>query len=778
MRKLVLAAALAAGTWAPHAAGSDFKVESRDFVKHLTFTGELQAVESVRVRAPYLRSAWSFTITYLAPEGSRVQAGNLLVEFDASSLLLKRLESEKKIEDARIQIAQKETEIEEERQDLLLQQASSLKELKVAELYVDLDPELITRAQAEEYQLNYSKAKLGLEKVDEQLATLEKSAQSDLELVRLEYDRAHLELRRTLAEVKQMRAYAPMSGVVVYGENWNEGRKLQEGDTVFRLNNVILLPNMQKAMVVAYVYDTDFAQLGEGMSAEVVLDAVPGRTFRGRVMALPQAASPKRRQSQLKVFRVPVELPESDPALMKPGMTARIRVAISRREALVVPRRAVRLGAEGETYVMLRASLPRPLAVQVLDGNDHYLWVAGTQDTELKAGQAILVDGFRAQDSVDEHIEWIPIRRENLTFTVPGSGVLRTEKSVDIRPPILANHWQFTIVRMVAEGAKVKRGDFLLEFDPVEIQKQLRDEEASFEKAVQESEKTESSRELKMKNQELQLEEARVGKEKAQNKLVRARELEGMLKVLEAKYDAVLARQRVEMMEKKLASVRKNTQLRLQLLKEAEDFYRHRVDAYQKARNALLINAPTSGVVIYRTNRRNEKKNVGSSVWMTESVLALADLRTLIIEGQVAEVDAGKVQAGREVEVTLDTLPNQTFSGKIVEISSVFKQASPDRPIKIFEFRVKLKRVETKRMRPGMAARLRVVVDRFENILSVPLSVLDQRDGKSYLWVRGKGRAVKRQVKVGRDNGMVAVIESGLEEGEQVASRPELVNGE
>ena len=219
MRKLVLAAALAAGTWAPHAAGSDFKVESRDFVKHLTFTGELQAVESVRVRAPYLRSAWSFTITYLAPEGSRVQAGDLLVEFDASSLLLKRLESEKKREDARIQIAQKETEIEEERQDLLLQQASSLKELKVAELYVDLDPELITRAQAEEYQLNYSKVKLGLEKVDEQLATREKSAQSDLELVRLEYDRAHLELRRTLAEVKQMRAYAPMSGVVVYGEN-------------------------------------------------------------------------------------------------------------------------------------------------------------------------------------------------------------------------------------------------------------------------------------------------------------------------------------------------------------------------------------------------------------------------------------------------------------------------------------------------------------------------------------------------------------------------------
>ncbi len=138
-----------------------------------------------------------------------------------------------------------------------------MKDLKVEELYIDLDPELITREEAENHQLKYSRAKLALEKVHEQLATLKNSARSDLELVRLEHDQADLELRRTLRELEQMRVYASITGVVVYGENW-EGRKFQEGDTTFRGYAIAFLPNMKRTNVVAYVYDTDFTQLREG----------------------------------------------------------------------------------------------------------------------------------------------------------------------------------------------------------------------------------------------------------------------------------------------------------------------------------------------------------------------------------------------------------------------------------------------------------------------------------------------------------------------------------
>ena len=764
---LMLVAALG---WQTSAVAADLKVEKRDFVKHLTFSGELQAPQSVTVKAPNIPSTWKFTIVYLSPEGSRVRPDDLVAEFDASSLLLKRLDAEKKREDARIKIAQKEAEIEEKRQGLLIQEARSIKDLKVEELYVDLDPELITREEAESHQLKYSRATLALEKVHEQLATLKKSARSDLELVRLEHDRADLELRRTLGELGQMRVYASIPGVVVYGENW-EGRKFQEGDNAFRGQAVAFLPNMKRTIVVAYVYDTDFAQLREGMNAEVVPDAAPGRIFQGRVMTLPEVASPQRPGSSLKVFRVPVKLLETDLSVMKPGMTARVQVAVVHKQALVLPRRAVRIGVQGETYVMNGEALPRPVPVEVLDGNAQYLLVAPRGDSRLEEGQRILSPDAKTQDPIDE-IEWISIRREDFTLTVPGSGVLKAEKAVDIRPPPLARHWQFKIVRMVSEGTQVKRGDFLLQFDGTEIQKQLRDEETSYQKALQEYEKTQSSQKLQMKDLELEVEGALVEREKVENKLRQYREFEGMLKIREAEFDALLKRQQVEMLEKKLVSVRKNAELQLQLLKEAEEFYRLRAQAYRKALDSLLIKAPASGVVIFWTDWRNEKKRVGSSVRVHESVLAIPDLNTLLIEGQVSEIDAGKVKVGGEVTVTLDAIPNQAFTGRIVETSSVFRAASFDRPTKVFEFQVKLNRVDPKRMRPGMAVRLQLVADHLENVLSVPLSALDLGDGNSYLWVQEKGKAVKRQVKVRQDNGVVAVIESGLEEGEKVASRP------
>ncbi len=121
---------------------------------------------------------------------------------------------------------------------------------------------------------------------------------------------------------------------------------------------------------------------------------------------------------------------------------------------------------------------------------------------------------------------------------------------MDIRPPPVARHWEFKIVRMVAEGTLVKRDDFLLQFDGTEIEKQLRDEEASYQKALQEFEKTQSSQELQLKDLELEVEGALVERERAENKLREYREFEGMLKIREAEFDALFKRQQVEMLKK------------------------------------------------------------------------------------------------------------------------------------------------------------------------------------------------------------------------------------
>ncbi|MDA2930663.1 hypothetical protein MYX84_12080, partial [Acidobacteria bacterium AH-259-O06] len=159
---------------------------------------------------------------------------------------------------------------------------------------------------------------------------------------------------------------------------------------------------------------------------------------------------------------------------------------------------------------------------------------------------------------------------------------------------------------------------------------------ANLEKAREEYEKTKRSQELQIKDLELQLEEACFQQEKSQNKLIQAKQFESNIKVQETEYEAKLDRKRLEILEKKLESVRRKTELQLRILKDTENLHEHRVEIGQKALEALTIKAPISGVVICQTNWRNEKKQVGSQVHRLEKVISLPDLTTLVVNGQVA----------------------------------------------------------------------------------------------------------------------------------------------
>ena len=138
---------------------------------------------------------------------------------------------------------------------------------------------------------------------------------------------------------------------MLYAEN-NEGDKIQVGDTVFSGWPVLTLPNMQRLVVSARVFDTDFSLLREGMEAGITFDAIPARSFTARVHRLPEFAKPIHRSSELNVFLVDFVLLDPDLRLMKPGMTARVRVPINYGAGLVVERSAVRVDESGASYLL------------------------------------------------------------------------------------------------------------------------------------------------------------------------------------------------------------------------------------------------------------------------------------------------------------------------------------------------------------------------------------------------------------------------------------------
>ena len=78
---------------------------------------------------------------------------------------------------------------------------------------------------------------------------------------------------------------------------------------------------------------------------------------------------------------------------------------------------------------------------------------------------------------------------------------------------------------------------------------------------------------------------------------------------------------------------------------------RQRVSDLQAILSKFTIYAPADGMVIYKRDRTNAKRKVGSSIHSWDNVVAtLPDMSSMISKTYVNEIDVSKVEVGQKVE--------------------------------------------------------------------------------------------------------------------------------
>lgn len=329
------------------------KVANTDLTRTLLVTGELKAARSRDIAVPNIRSGFASAVTYLALEGSAVKQGERILEFDAASLLERKSEAERQMDEAKLTIAKTKADLEATRADLMTELATAEGNLKVARLYAKIEKGLLPANTFQKYQLDLDKAQLALNKAKEKLANHDASVPAQVALAEVTRSQAELELKKTDSDLEKMSIDAPQDGIVVYGDNWASNRKVQVGDTLFPGMPVLSLPDMSSMQVVGYVYDTELRFLSAGMICDIHLDAVPGRHWAGRIESLTSVANRKGFASQHKVFRAVVQPGNIDLAVMKPGMTARLEFTVSLGSGvLAIPRDCLGLDTAGKYYVL------------------------------------------------------------------------------------------------------------------------------------------------------------------------------------------------------------------------------------------------------------------------------------------------------------------------------------------------------------------------------------------------------------------------------------------
>jgi len=336
------------------------KPAKSDVTKNFFITGELRAANAVQISVPRIRSSFASVVTYLAPEGSQIKQGERLVEFDSSALVSQRSEYERRLDEAKLKIEKTKADLEAQRCDLLNGVAQAEANLKVAELYAKTPPELLAANTYQKYQLDLERGRLALNKAKEQLDNFDKSRPTQMALVEIDKAQAEIDLKKIEGDVALLRIAAPQEGIVIYGDNWANNRKIQVGDNIFPGMPAVELPDLTSMQVIGLVYDTELSLLAKGMRCSFSLDAAPGPTYQGVILSLTSVASRKGFASQQKVFRAVIQPDKVDPPVMKPGMTARVVFGIKLAEnATAIPREYLGLDSEGQYFVLKKTDKPQ-----------------------------------------------------------------------------------------------------------------------------------------------------------------------------------------------------------------------------------------------------------------------------------------------------------------------------------------------------------------------------------------------------------------------------------
>lgn len=335
-------------------APEELRVVRRDVVERVLLTGEIDAVNSDALVTPQTPT-WSLSVQWMEEDGVPVKAGQKVLEFDASALDSTLQEEKLAAEQAASELERQAADNEVNLSDKRFAVEEKRIQREKAAVRAAVPEGALAKREWQERQLELSRTTSALETAEESLAAQERTARLEMEVRQIALEKTLREIEEVSQAITELTLRAPRDGLMLVADHPWMGRKFDVGDESWPGMTVVRLPDLSVMRVEATLPDVDDGSVAAGMAAVCVLDAWPDRTYAGRITSVGSVASKAGRESLRRNFRVWVELDETDPVRMLPGMSVRVelepRVA---EQVLVAPRAALDLS--GETPRARRAS--------------------------------------------------------------------------------------------------------------------------------------------------------------------------------------------------------------------------------------------------------------------------------------------------------------------------------------------------------------------------------------------------------------------------------------
>lgn len=361
------------------------------------------------------------------------------------------------------------------------------------------------------------------------------------------------------------------------------------------------------------------------------------------------------------------------------------------------------------------------------------------------------------------------VEKGKFSVSLSEAGEIQAKKSVVVKRPT-NQRGAAKVVKIVPEGTIVKKGDFLIQLDSDDLQKKVEEVENRLTSLQADLDKSDANQEFKIKQMELELENAETRFELAKMQLAKI-EFESE------------ARQQEEKLQFKITEngyIENKEKLKLQRVinqKEREVLlskYRDAELELEQARDALeglTITAPEDGLVVYAKlwkGDRMGKLQVGDTPWRGQELIQLPDLSEMEVSTFVNEVDVARVDTGLVVNIELDAFKGSNYKGCVSSVSRLArKDMTGGYESNVFDVIVDILEKDDK-VKPGMSAKCDIIIRDYDDVTYVPVEAVFADGDKNYVYWRkkNKGSFEKKEVEILDHNDVYIALKDNPIEGE------------
>ena len=351
-----------------------------------------------------------------------------------------------------------------------------------------------------------------------------------------------------------------------------------------------------------------------------------------------------------------------------------------------------------------------------------------TEGDEVSRGELLIIfdeterdEILRQIDMKNMDIENEKLSLEELEFPLSELNILNQKRAIEeLEASLLRTKNRIKIIEwekeIIARDIKNREKDFEVQKKLYEIQGTSYREYLEAEEAVKRLEEN-----LKRKNFDIAELELDISEIQSKIELAKVR-LADEEKALEQKEIST------EISKKRAENRIKRMELELKTLKLDLD------------KTVIELKSPVSGTIV----ELNAEENLRAG--LEKPLVVVADINSQIIKADILSYDISKVRVGQNVRITSEALPGErAITGKVSRVSSMANVQSgsgfSDIVVEVeIEFDSK-----NSNLRPGYNVNLEIIVNRKEDVITIPSFAVQSQRGEDFVLVVGDNNVIERK---------------------------------